>query len=477
MTPLIFMTAFSSDEISPADRYAEGAVDFMFTPVPAAQLCAKVAVFAALFLKARLLAIQAGEVQVALRAARDSAIGISKVRSAFLANMSHEIRTPINGVLGMTELLVATDLDGTQREYAESARQSGEAMLTVVNDILDFSEIEAGRLDINDVECDLRSVVDDLMVRPAEAAQAKGIGLTAVVDPSVPAVVVCDPGRVRQVLVRLVGNAVKFTDSGDVTVRVTAAGGGGGGPRTTVHFEVTDTGVGISADTLATVFDPFVQADTSPSRGYGGTGLGLAIGSRVVSLMGGEVGASSRPGIGSTFWFTVPAGVVDSGAGGSSTRPDADVAAAPTPTVDAGVAAPRRPTEVTPATTASLGRLLVAEDNVINQLVAVAMLRGAGYEVDTARNGSVAVEASASVAYDAILMDCHMPEMDGYEATAAIRVREGSLRHTPIIAVTAGAREEDRKRCLAGGMDAYLAKPVDNDSLLAVIGRFVTIPR
>jgi CheY-like chemotaxis protein len=229
----------------------------------------------------------------------------------------------------------------------------------------------------------------------------------------------------------LVGNAIKFTETGEITVRVDATGGEGA--ATVVRFEVSDTGVGIPTDKLALIFEPFVQADTSTSRKYGGTGLGLAISGQLVALMGGTCGASSELDAGSTFWFTI-------------------------------CVAPGRQ-----ALSGELGRLLLAEDNPINQKVAVAILSKAGYHVDTVPNGEAAVVATTTHSYDAVLMDCHMPGMNGYEATAAIRAQEGVGHHTPIIAITAGARQEDRERCLAEGMDSYLAKPIDKDELLAVV--------
>jgi PAS domain S-box-containing protein len=518
--------------------------------------------------------------EAAMSAARDEATEASRLKSDFLANMSHEIRTPMNGVLSMTDLLLETTLDHRQRDYAQTVRNSGEALLTIIDDILDFSKVEAGKVLVEEVDFDLRTVVDDVASLLATSAQTKGLELASLIATDLPMRVRGDPGRVRQVLMNLLGNAIKFTAQGEVVVRVAAVEGTGS--EAVVRFEVSDTGDGIAADKLATVFSPFVQADTSTTRKYGGTGLGLAISSQLVGLMGGDCGVSSRLGAGSAFWFTVrvrtPAGEVipgpfpDDGAcagvavlvvDGSATqrgilseyltgwgmsvvtsasgdavhetlrtaaadgRPfaiafldrstvggdgreladaiAADEAVTARPVLMAGIgqagdlmsragsgggASLTKPVslrelaacvrsalgipdpEATPpglggpegpgtSPTSGRRRLLVAEDNLINQKVAVALLSGAGYHVDTVLNGAAAVEAVAATPYDAILMDCQMPELNGYEATAAIRAHEGAHRHTPIIAMTAGARTEDRERCLAEGMDGYVSKPVN----------------
>ncbi|HTP97272.1 MAG TPA: PAS domain S-box protein [Burkholderiales bacterium] len=529
-----------------------------------------------------------------MRIAKESAEAANRAKSEFLANMSHEIRTPMNGVLGMTELLLETGLSELQRRYAQNVRSSGEALLHIIDDILDFSKIEAGRLELEAVDFDVGAITEEVAELLASRAHGKGIELLCRIAPDLPALVTGDPGRLRQVLTNLVGNAVKFTERGEVEIAVSrereaAAQAAAGG--CVLRFEVRDTGIGIDRQARSRLFHAFAQADGSTTRRYGGTGLGLVICKQLVEMMGGEIDLQSRPGAGSTFWFRVnlavaaaappatasgltglralivddhaatcalledylgAAGMTAASAGdtrsalrslgeaqalgrpydialidmllpggggadlarairaesrfsmtrmimlasisardpalsvhatGFAARLDKPVrraelyrcfARATGRTHDAG-SAPARAVEVQPAPLRS--RVLLVEDNSVNQEICTAMLRAIGCETDVVDDGHAGVEAAFERHYDAVLMDCQMPGMDGFEATAAIRAREAQLgagRHrVPIIALTANAMAGDRERCLAAGMDDYVAKPFKKEQLRAALQRWL----
>jgi signal transduction histidine kinase/CheY-like chemotaxis protein len=383
----------------------------------------------------------------------------SQAKSEFLATMSHEIRTPLNGVIGMTSLLRDTPLTAQQQGYVGTIQTSGETLLTLINDILDLSKIEAGQLTLERRSFDPRHLVEEVVAPFRGQAQARGLELRAQVDPAVPSVLVGDAGRLQQVLTNLVGNALKFTAQGAVEVWVAVVEESA--EHVLLRIAVRDTGIGIAPEVQARLFAPFTQADASTTRRYGGTGLGLAISKRLVERMDGAIGVQSAVGQGSTFWVTLP---LARGAAGDV--PPADW-------VELGPEAPAPRA----AKSGRRGCILVAEDNAINRLVAVGLLESLGYAVETAEDGRQAVEAVGREAYDLVLMDVHMPELDGFAATAAIRRREraaGGGRHLPIVALTADALAGDAEKSLAAGMDDHLTKPLTRERLASVVERWVT---
>lgn len=439
--PLIFITGFMKDVALQFKGYELGAVDYLIKPFEPHILKTKTAVFCDLFLQNRRLE----EANQELAKARDTAEAATRAKSVFLSNMSHEIRTPMNGILGMANLLRRGGVTPTQGEQIDKIDKAAKHLLSIIDDILDLSKIEAGKLLLEEVPVAINTLLTDTISILSERAQAKGIRLLLEVEP-IPPNLYGDSTRLQQCLINYATNAIKFTETGTVTLRAFAQEETA--DAVLLRFEVRDTGIGIAAEAISRIFTAFEQADNSTTRKYGGTGLGLAITRSLAELMGGQVGVESTPGVGSRFWFTarLKKGV-------AALAPQAEDKAG----AEAALSARYRGS-----------RILVVDDEPMNCEVAQLLLESAGLIVDVAHDGDQAVRMAAETPYATILMDIQMPKLNGLDATRQIRGLAG-YAHTPILAMTANVFADDKLRCLEAGMNSFLTKPFDPDVLFATL--------